>query len=170
MLLNFQQAQFNQGKQIDIDLQVPIDNELIAFRGYTFVQDVKLIGTMIYEFETLKVFAKAQAKLNVMCDACGEEFVYTIDFDVEETFANSLDEFSNYYELGSNTVDISKPLIDNLLVSLPSKMMCKPDCKGLCKYCGKNLNFQSCNCEEIEKELENQDNPFYKLKNLDKNN
>ena len=170
MLLNIQQAQFNEGKAIEIDLQVPIDNEIVEFRGYTFAQPVTLKGTMVYEFESLKIVASAQAKLNVMCDACGEEFVYDVNFDLEETFVHSLDEFNNYYELGSNTVEISKPLIDNLLVSLPSRLMCKPDCKGLCRHCGKNLNQYQCNCEEIQAELEKQNNPFYKLKNLDKNN
>ncbi len=170
MLLNIQQAQFNEGKAIDIDLQVPIDNEIVEFRGYTFAQPVTLKGSMVYEFETLKIVATAQAKLNVVCDTCGEEFVYDVDFDIEETFVHSVDEFNNYYELGSNTVEISKPLIDNLLVSLPSRLMCKPDCKGLCRHCGKNLNQYQCNCEEIQAELEKQNNPFYKLKNLDKNN
>ena len=31
---------------------------------------------------------------------------------------------------------------------LPSKILCKPDCKGLCYKCGKNLNLGDCGCKK----------------------
>lgn len=169
MLLNIQQAQLNEGKLIKIDVNVVVDNDVLSFRGYTFAGPVELVGTICYEFDSLKLQAQAKTNINAVCDACGESFVYSLKFDVDETFTKDASEFNNYYQLGSDCVDISKPLIDNLLVNLPSKMMCKVNCKGLCKYCGKNKNYYECNCEEIQKELIEQENPFYKLKNLDKN-
>ena len=39
-------------------------------------------------------------------------------------------------------------LIEQVLLSLPVKTLCKPDCKGLCPRCGQNRNSQPCNCEE----------------------
>ena len=39
-------------------------------------------------------------------------------------------------------------LREQVLLSLPAKALCKPDCKGLCPRCGENRNRQSCNCEE----------------------
>lgn len=170
MLLNIQNAQLNEGKPVKVNVQVELDKNLLSDKGYSFVGPVNVEGTMTYEFESVKILLKADCKLNVVCDACGEPFVQEIKFDIDETFSKSASEFNNYYEMSSVAIDIERPLVDNLFINLPSKMLCKPDCKGLCKYCGKNLNFQSCNCEEIERELENQDNPFYKLKNLDKNN
>lgn len=168
MLLNFQQAQLNIGKTLPLDIQVQLDDSIVIDKDYKFTKPAILKGSMCYEFECLKVQCVAQVSFMAVCDACGESFKKTISFDVNETFAKVADEFNNYYELSSNTVDISRPLIDHFLVNLPSKMLCKQDCKGLCKHCGKNLNFQQCNCEEMMKELENQNNPFYKLKNLDR--
>ena len=37
---------------------------------------------------------------------------------------------------------------EQVLLSLPSRTLCKPDCKGLCPRCGQNLNVASCNCGE----------------------
>jgi uncharacterized protein len=39
-------------------------------------------------------------------------------------------------------------LREQVLLSLPVKTLCKPDCKGLCPRCGVNRNSQTCNCEE----------------------
>ena len=39
-------------------------------------------------------------------------------------------------------------LREQVLLSLPVKTLCKPDCKGLCPRCGENRNSQACRCEE----------------------
>lgn len=38
---------------------------------------------------------------------------------------------------------------------MPTKMLCKPDCKGLCCKCGKNLNDGPCDCQkDVDPRLE----------------
>jgi len=37
---------------------------------------------------------------------------------------------------------------DELLVSLPMKILCRQDCRGLCPQCGQNLNEGTCDCEQ----------------------
>ncbi|MGD0730358.1 MAG: DUF177 domain-containing protein [Terracidiphilus sp.] len=39
-------------------------------------------------------------------------------------------------------------LREQVLLSLPVKTLCKPDCKGLCPRCGENRNSQACHCDE----------------------
>jgi len=39
-------------------------------------------------------------------------------------------------------------LREQVLLSLPARTLCKPDCKGLCPRCGKNRNLEACTCEE----------------------
>ncbi len=39
-------------------------------------------------------------------------------------------------------------LREQVLLSLPVRTLCKPDCKGLCQRCGANRNSQACECEE----------------------
>lgn len=39
------------------------------------------------------------------------------------------------------------PLVRELsLLSLPIKVLCRPDCQGLCQECGANLNHGECGC------------------------
>ena len=37
-------------------------------------------------------------------------------------------------------------LREQVLLALPLKVTCGPDCKGLCPQCGKNLNQEQCSC------------------------
>jgi uncharacterized protein len=39
-------------------------------------------------------------------------------------------------------------LREQVLLSLPVRTLCKPDCKGLCPRCGENRNSQACLCDE----------------------
>jgi uncharacterized protein len=43
-------------------------------------------------------------------------------------------------------------LREQVLLSLPVRTLCKPDCKGLCPRCGANRNSQTCTCEEGPKD------------------
>jgi uncharacterized protein len=43
------------------------------------------------------------------------------------------------------------PLVRELsLLALPIKVLCRPDCQGLCQECGANLNLGDCGCAENE--------------------
>jgi uncharacterized protein len=37
---------------------------------------------------------------------------------------------------------------EQVLLSLPGRVLCQPDCKGLCPRCGQNLNQAICSCED----------------------
>jgi uncharacterized protein len=51
-----------------------------------------------------------------------------------------------YYQEGSLVLE--DVLREQVLLSLPARTLCKQDCKGLCPRCGRNLNSESCNCDE----------------------
>jgi uncharacterized protein len=41
------------------------------------------------------------------------------------------------------------PLVrENMLLSKPMRILCRPDCKGLCPNCGQNWNEGPCDCHE----------------------
>ena len=50
-----------------------------------------------------------------------------------------------YYQ--KDSLALEDVLREQVLLALPVKTLCKPDCKGLCPRCGANRNLQACNCE-----------------------
>jgi uncharacterized protein len=51
-----------------------------------------------------------------------------------------------YYQ--EDSLLLEDVLREQVLLSLPVRTLCKPDCKGLCPRCGKNRNLEACSCEE----------------------
>ncbi len=43
-------------------------------------------------------------------------------------------------------IDLSQMIVEQIVLALPMKPLCKPDCRGLCALCGANRNLSSCDC------------------------
>ena len=47
-------------------------------------------------------------------------------------------------------IDLSQMIVEQIVLALPMKPLCKPDCRGLCALCGANRNVASCECAPEE--------------------
>ena len=56
-----------------------------------------------------------------------------------------------YYQ--GDSLALEDVLREQVLLSLPVRTLCKPDCKGLCQRCGANRNSQACSCEDGPSDL-----------------
>ena len=45
-------------------------------------------------------------------------------------------------------LDVDKLIYGEILVNWPMKVLCKEDCKGVCQFCGANLNEGQCSCKK----------------------
>ena len=89
-----------------------------------------------------------------ICDRCGEEFDREVSGDCriifirrENTFPGEVewDDLRSFLS-GQPELDITFDVRDALLLSVPLKLVCTDDCKGLCTGCGVNLNNEACRC------------------------
>lgn len=58
------------------------------------------------------------------------------------------DSVTEYIVLDANELDVEDIVFSQIITSIPIKVLCKEDCKGLCPQCGKDLNEGPCNCEK----------------------
>ena len=62
-----------------------------------------------------------------------------------------LENLRNVIYYTSPVVDLSDRIVEAMIVEVPQKVLCKPDCKGLCPYCGINLNEHPDHvCDKIQ--------------------
>jgi len=54
------------------------------------------------------------------------------------------DVMTYYYK--DNMIDLTSSVRDAILLSIPMKPLCSPECRGLCPVCGKDLNRGKCTC------------------------
>jgi uncharacterized protein len=110
------------------------------------------IGVMHFpENLTLKaeVF-KSGTDLNVDVHIEGER-VFTCSLCLED-FNNLFEkDFTLHYDIkGLETVVVDPDVRDEILTESPVRILCRQDCRGLCPFCGSNLNHEKCNCKETE--------------------
>jgi uncharacterized protein len=56
----------------------------------------------------------------------------------------------SYYE--GKGILLDDVIREQILLTVPLKVTCREDCKGLCPHCGKNLNQEQCSCAVIQEE------------------
>jgi len=54
----------------------------------------------------------------------------------------------DYYFLSTGCLDITAFALEQLIISLPEKVLCREDCRGLCPHCGINRNHSTCDCDK----------------------
>ncbi len=83
------------------------------------------------------------------CDRCGEPFTRRESVTFSHRLAQTLADEGNddYIETPDFTVESDEIIFSDILLNLPQKNLCKEDCKGLCRICGRNLNCGECGCE-----------------------
>lgn len=147
MLLRLKQLFDRDGEKKDLYLDIPLE-ELGIYSGFgTFVTPISLRGKIENRAGVVTIQYNAQFKISHLCDRCLNEFdrEYNMDFEHILIRTESYDE-DEYVQCPDDTLDVNELAISDLLLSLPSKILCKEDCMGLCLKCGMNLNIEDCGC------------------------
>ena len=96
------------------------------------------------------------ATMSGICDRCLNQARCSYNFNLEEEFFSIIDISSGSVSPGesdnSNTIDnnnmldLTEVVRQYSVLSMPTKLLCSPECAGLCPSCGYNLNQGSCRC------------------------
>jgi uncharacterized protein len=107
----------------------------------------------------IRLRGKFQGKFEIPCARCvepvqiplGAEFDLIFrpaeaDAEAPERSITAPETEIGYYQ--GDSLLLEDVLREQVLLSLPARTLCKPDCKGLCPRCGQNRNSQPCHCDE----------------------
>jgi uncharacterized protein len=110
--------------------------------------DIDKVGSEFYVKTSLNTVA------HFTCDRCAVGFDANIDESVRiilTTDKNLLGQDDVYkVNEGTSEVDVSESLYQSLTLAFPVKKLCSDMCKGLCSFCGANLNKKMCSCKSEE--------------------
>jgi uncharacterized protein len=112
------------------------------------ISDIRLRGKFTGEFE-------------IPCARCVEPVASNLtgDYDLifrpvgadsgpQERAISAQETEIGYYQ--KDSLLLEDVLREQVLLALPARTLCKPDCKGLCPRCGQNRNTEACSCEEAQ--------------------
>jgi uncharacterized protein len=128
-----------QGPISEYHLDAPVEVEVSFYRAGT---ELFFSGSLI-------------SRTTAVCARCAEEFDAATDrpfrfvlspksigYDDDNLRAEDL-EFSLYE---GEDIDLSPLIREQVLLALPTRPLCREDCRGLCPHCGSNLNHTQCGC------------------------
>lgn len=122
-------------------------NELSDIKGYDFSSPVEINGRIFNKAGIVYLEYSIDFSLLITCDRCLKELVRTYHFDCDHIVVPSVsDDNDEYIVADSESIELNEIAVTDLLLQLPTKNLCKDDCKGLCMICGCDLNESECNC------------------------
>ena len=148
-------------KKINIDYM--LSPESLCLDGITATEDVRVIGVLTDNAGYMRLKLQAELKYQGECARCLAPVcgVFSLDFErtvtTEGTISeDKLDELEDeYVVLCGNLLDVDQPLLEELVLGFPSRLLCEEDCPGLCPKCGKPKREGDCDCptKEIDPRL-----------------
>ena len=117
---------------------------------YPVSEPVQASGSVRNTAGVLILTARISTTLHGTCDRCAVDFDREVSYDVEAVLTRELeneDEADEWtFLLENDHADLDDILTTAFVLNMDSKLLCKPDCKGLCFRCGRNLNDGTCDC------------------------
>ena len=104
--------------------------------------------------------AAIRCKAHVTCDRCLKKFDQDLIGDLKLYFEvishggsghlvnenGDQNDSIRIFRPAMRMIDLTCDIRETLLLTIPMKMLCSPECKGICSGCGVDLNVKSCIC------------------------
>lgn len=117
--------------------------------GYSFPEPARVKGEIKNAGGYIPFSATCEIKVNGVCARCLAPVSDTVSIEISRAVATELtaeDEADEYLVAVDGQIEIGETVEDELILSLPSRLLCHEDCKGLCPKCGCDLNKGKCDC------------------------
>ena len=121
-------------------------------QSYPVSEPVLASGTVRNTAGVLVMTGEIRTTIHGVCDRCAADFEKDMVFPIDVVLVAKLSDEENedewVFPLEGDSADLEDIIRTVFVLNMDSKLLCKPDCKGLCCRCGKNLNDGPCGCQK----------------------
>ncbi len=140
----------------------PALEELQLQGEVSFDGSIVVAGRVQRVAELVEVEGVVQTAARMPCGRCLEDVSLPLDARFCVTFSRELPEIVDEEdgaelelsaeEMGlipfsGDEIDLREAIQEQVVMALPLRPLCRPDCLGLCPQCGADLNREKCGCE-----------------------
>lgn len=143
----------------ELDLTVLIDEAAKPETAHVVIT-VSRFGKKVLVEGTVKITARLKCSRCLKEVVCPLDVAFTDELNPAEETGDEEEKELTEKELdlslySNDEVDISELIKEQVLLALPMKPLCRPDCLGICVRCGQDLNESLCGCmaEETDPRL-----------------
>ena len=94
--------------------------------------------------DSLLLQGNVATEIQLECHRCLRTFTRPVKVDLSQEFAEKPSDEQRPIE--DDSIDIAPVVEEEIILSLPIKILCRPDCPGLCVECGQELQLGTCAC------------------------
>jgi uncharacterized protein len=148
--LNLRALKLRPGEEYRDEHEIALEPLELGGERYLPVPEDVAAAVVVYRVGSGTVFELAfRARLHGPCYRCLTDAVLDLDVSSREYQATSSDseELQSPY-VADDRLDLSAWARDAVSLMLPDKILCRPDCAGLCPVCGRDLNVEPHEHEE----------------------
>ncbi|HEY7633449.1 MAG TPA: DUF177 domain-containing protein [Thermoleophilaceae bacterium] len=141
-IFDFGRLSLHSGEGRRIDTHVTVDPLQFGGQKYEAEHEVPVRLDVSRTMDGYALRLRFSVRLDGPCMRCLEAASSTIDVDareVDQPGAGDDDELTSPY-VSRDELDLRAWSRDALALALPSQIVCKEECRGLCPICGENLN------------------------------
>ncbi len=144
MILQLKELFEIDGESRDISCEIPL-SYLAEVNSYDFSEPVKVRGRVFNRAGVVTLEYDCEFTLDQTCDRCLKEFKREYGYSFEHILVRRLNNDNDEYVVClNNTLDLNELAVSDILLNLPTKTLCRQDCRGLCCVCGADLNEGDC--------------------------
>lgn len=153
MLINLTDVFTSEGK--DRRESLAYEKDSFSYLGNDYrIREKSPIDVTFSNIGSGKALIKGSMKLvlEIPCDRCLEMVDVPLEVNFEQEVispdcaSQAEEEDEQDFMLGYE-LDIEAFVNGEILINMPVKVLCRPDCKGICRQCGQNLNEGDCGCD-----------------------
>lgn len=138
------------GEKQEFDCDFDFSKERL-YGNAPFTHPVRVTGKIENRAGVVRLVFSVKSVLSLQCDRCLKAFEKAMDYSfshiIVRELSNTDDEEFDYVVCADGMLDLEELARADLMLELPTKVLCREDCKGLCPKCGKDLNLGSCDCK-----------------------
>lgn len=136
-----------------VSFETSVDfSDLQYGNSFPVTEPVTASGVVRNTAGVLMMTGRVSTCIHGTCDRCAAEFDRDVEFPIQvvlvDELANEENEDEWVFHLEGDSADLDDIIRTVFVLNMDSKILCRPDCKGLCFRCGKNLNEGPCNCQK----------------------
>lgn len=133
----------------DLQINCSVDMSNLEFAGgFPLKKPVDVSGTVKNRAGVVSLLLNINYEFSAPCDRCGIDTVNKHTVIVDKLLAAALErqESDTIIEVPGMKLDVDELVYTEVVLDLPTKHLCRTDCKGICPQCGRNLNDGVCGC------------------------
>ena len=135
----------------------PVDERVNLIAPATVNGKIQRAGNEVF------VNGHVDTRVQVECDRCLKPVEIPVSADFELDYITGSEyESSSAAELteaemsvavfDGEAIDVDEIVKEQILLTVPTRMLCREDCKGICPECGTDRNTGECDC--VSKEID----------------